>query len=85
MEAAVAAKPDKGNVAIDVNECKGCGLCVRACKPAVLRLDTHLNRYGYHTAVYDGKGCNGCGLCFFACPEPGAITVWRRPGPVSAN
>jgi 2-oxoglutarate ferredoxin oxidoreductase subunit delta len=69
---------DKGNVAINVGECKGCGLCVKACTPGVLRLETHLNHYGYHPAVYDGHGCTGCGLCFFACPEPGAITVYRR-------
>ena len=71
-------KRDKGNVRIDAEECKGCGLCVRSCKPGVLHLAQHLNRYGYHPAVYDGKGCNGCGLCFYACPEPGAITVYRR-------
>jgi NAD-dependent dihydropyrimidine dehydrogenase PreA subunit len=69
---------DRGNVTIYEEECKGCGLCVRACKPGVLRLAEYLNHYGYHPATYDGQGCNGCGLCYFACPEPGAITVYRR-------
>ena len=69
-------RPDKGCVAIDAEECKGCGLCVAACTPGVLRL-ADLNRNGYHPAVYAGAGCNGCGLCFFACPEPGAITVYK--------
>jgi NAD-dependent dihydropyrimidine dehydrogenase PreA subunit len=71
-------KPDKGSVTIDTEECKGCGLCVVACTPGVLQLSEHLNRYGFHPAVYNGSGCTGCGLCFFACPEPGAITVYRR-------
>jgi NAD-dependent dihydropyrimidine dehydrogenase PreA subunit len=70
-------KPDKGSVAMNSEECKGCGLCVVACTPGVLRLSDKLNRYGYHSAVYDGHGCSGCGLCFYACPEPGAITVYR--------
>ena len=70
-------KPDKGSVAMNSEECKGCGLCVVACTPGVLRLSDKLNRYGYHVAVYDGHGCSGCGLCFYACPEPGAITVYR--------
>ena len=71
-------KPDKGSVTIDVEECKGCGLCVESCTPRVLRLSTGLNRYGYHPAEYQGAGCTGCGLCFYACPEPGAIVVLRR-------
>jgi len=69
---------DKGTVAIDVEECKGCGLCVKSCTPGVLALAPYLNRYGYHPALYAGHGCTGCGLCFYACPEPGAITVYRR-------
>ncbi len=72
-------KLDKGSVAINAEECKGCGLCVSACTPAVLHQAEYLNRYGYHPAIYDGHGCNGCGLCFYACPEPGAITVYKRP------
>jgi NAD-dependent dihydropyrimidine dehydrogenase PreA subunit len=70
-------KPDKGDIAINPEECKGCGLCVDACIQKVLHLSDELNRFGYHPAVYDGRGCNGCGLCFYACPEPGAITVYK--------
>jgi NAD-dependent dihydropyrimidine dehydrogenase PreA subunit len=74
----VALREDLGTVEINQEECKGCGLCIEACVPKALRLAEHLNRYGYHPAVYDGHGCNGCGLCFYACPEPGAITVYKR-------
>jgi 2-oxoglutarate ferredoxin oxidoreductase subunit delta len=70
-------KPDLGNVAIDPEHCKGCGLCVVACTPRVLSLSAALNHHGYHPAVYSGQGCNGCGLCFYACPEPGVLTVWK--------
>ena len=71
------AKPDRGLVELDSEECKGCGLCVEACPPRCLRLADELNRYGIHPAAYLGAGCSGCGICFFVCPEPGAITVYR--------
>jgi len=72
------ARPDKGSVEINSEECKGCGLCVASCALGVLQQSDSLNRGGYHPAIYAGHGCNGCGLCFFACPEPGAITVYKR-------
>ena len=68
---------DRGWVDLDAEECKGCGLCVEACPPEVLRLSQRLNPYGYHPAMYLGTGCTGCGICFYVCPEPGAITVLR--------
>lgn len=74
----MTTKPDRGAVRTNAEECKGCGLCVEACPPKVLHLSEKLNRYGYHTAEYDGAGCTGCGICFFACPEPGGIAVLRR-------
>jgi NAD-dependent dihydropyrimidine dehydrogenase PreA subunit len=71
------AKRNRGLLQIDVDECKGCGLCIEACPPKVIGMSEHLNHYGYRTAVYAGAGCTGCGICFMACPEPGAITVLR--------
>ena len=70
-------KRDRGLLRIDVDECKGCGLCIEACPPKVIAMSEHLNHYGYRTAMYAGAGCTGCGICFMACPEPGAITVLR--------
>jgi 2-oxoglutarate ferredoxin oxidoreductase subunit delta len=71
-------EPDRGALDLHSDECKGCGLCVEACPPKVLRLAEHLNRYGYHPVTYLGQGCTGCAICFFVCPEPGGITVLRR-------
>ncbi len=70
-------KRDRGLLRIDVDECKGCGLCVEACPPKVIGMSVRLNHFGYRTAEYAGAGCTGCGICFMACPEPGAITVLR--------
>jgi len=70
-------KRDRGQLRVNEDECKGCGLCVEACPPKVIRLSERLNHSGYRTALYAGKGCTGCGICFMACPEPGALTVMR--------
>ncbi len=67
----------RGSVKVSTEECKGCGLCVDACPPKVLELESGLNAYGVHPAHYKGDGCTGCGICFYCCPEPGAITVYR--------
>jgi Pyruvate/2-oxoacid:ferredoxin oxidoreductase delta subunit len=70
-------KIDRGQMQVDVEECKGCGLCVEACPPKAIVMGERLNHYGYCTAAYKGAGCTGCGICFMVCPEPGAITVFR--------
>lgn len=81
--------PDRGLIEIDEEACKGCGLCVPACPPAVMVLTTRLNSRGYHPVAYLGSGCTGCGICYYACPEPGAITVFvlavpQADGPLPA-
>ena len=67
----------RGKITIDVEECKGCGLCVESCPPKCLELSPELSSYGVHPARYTGKDCTGCGICFYCCPEPGAIIVYR--------
>ena len=73
MNMATLQKPDRGQMKIDTEECKGCGLCAAACPPKVMRLSPGLNHYGYHPAAYSGTGCTGCGICFLVCPEPGVM------------
>lgn len=73
----VGVKYDRGSIQVDINECKGCGLCIEACPPKLIALSESLNHYGYRTATYAGHGCTGCGICFLVCPEPGALTVLR--------
>lgn len=76
-----SARPARGKVTIDVEECKGCGLCVESCPPKCLDLAPELSSYGVHPARYTGHGCTGCGICFYCCPEPGAIVVYRLSRP----
>ena len=80
------SRPDRGQLRVNGEECKGCGLCAEACPPKVIAMSDRLNHYGYRTATYDGAGCTGCGICFMVCPEPGAITVLRAvQRPIVAN
>ena len=51
------ARPDRGKLELNSEECKGCGLCVEACPPKTLRLAACLNRSGYHPVTYRGSGC----------------------------
>ena len=73
----------RGTVAVDAERCKGCGLCVDACQPRLLALDSStLNRMGYHPVqLLDSNGrCTGCGLCAVMCPDV-ALTVYRYKAP----
>lgn len=67
----------KGHVEIEVDQCKGCGVCVEVCPPGVLELAEELSPYGVHAAQYKGEGCTGCSICYYVCPEPGGITVYK--------
>ncbi|MGB6610501.1 MAG: ferredoxin family protein [Acidobacteriaceae bacterium] len=80
-----AGKQDRGQLRVDQDECKGCGLCIEACPPHVIQLTERMNHYGYRTAMYVGAGCTGCGICFMVCPEPGAITVLRLAGRAASS
>ena len=69
----------KGATVVDVERCKGCGLCVVACPLKVLSLTTkNVNQKGYNyaEAVLEDT-CTGCTSCAIVCPD-GCITVYRK-------
>ena len=59
------------NWSIQVDSCKGCGLCVDACPKQILRIDPDtINPKGHSPAqMLDQSRCTGCGFCALMCPD----------------
>lgn len=67
-----------GKLQIDIERCKGCGLCVAACQRNLMDISDRINSHGYHTVqITDEKECIGCANCAEMCPDV-AIEVWRE-------
>lgn len=67
----------KGYIEVDVNRCKGCGLCIEACPKGCIRLSDKVNTKGYRYAEQpDAQTCTSCTACGVMCPD-GCITVYR--------
>lgn len=68
----------KGKVEIDIEFCKGCGLCIPACKFGVLSIGDKFNSKGIKYAVASNpENCTGCMMCAITCPEI-CIEVYRE-------
>jgi 2-oxoglutarate ferredoxin oxidoreductase subunit delta len=61
-------RESRGTVVIDVERCKGCELCIRACPPDVLVMSTDVNATGYRYPLLQ-PGCTGCTACQMVCPD----------------
>ncbi|MCK5559542.1 MAG: ferredoxin family protein, partial [Thermoplasmata archaeon] len=55
-------------IEIDVELCKGCGICIEFCPMKVLEESDKINKRGYYppTAVKEDE-CVGCRLCELLC------------------
>lgn len=68
----------KGNIVVDTEACKGCGVCVVSCPTKVLVQGTKVNSKGYpYTVLSDGLDCIGCASCAMVCPDS-CITVYKE-------
>jgi len=67
-----------GKIIINIEQCKGCKLCVIFCPKQLIKLSERLDPAGYHPAEFIDNGqCNSCGLCYQMCPDV-AIEVWKE-------
>jgi 2-oxoglutarate ferredoxin oxidoreductase subunit delta len=69
----------KGTVAIEIDRCKGCELCTKACPQDILHMSrSNFNARGYRPVeLVDPEGkCTGCALCALMCPDV-VLTVYR--------
>lgn len=68
----------RGVVVVDVERCKGCGLCIAACPQKVLAFSGTLNKSGYDVvSVAKPESCVGCAFCAITCPDI-ALSVYRE-------
>ncbi len=58
-----------GKVIIDMERCKGCGLCVAFCPKGCIVISGKSNKNGYFPAQADSTNCTGCTACAIICPE----------------
>ena len=65
-----------GKIIIDIQRCKGCGLCVQVCPKNSIVISKQSNKNGYFPAQTNNTDCSGCAACAIICPEA-AITVYR--------
>ncbi|MBW2268110.1 MAG: 4Fe-4S dicluster domain-containing protein [Deltaproteobacteria bacterium] len=71
----------RGTLRIDTERCKGCELCIPACRPGVLTMSTSLNGRGFAYPELV-PGCTGCSACLLVCPDF-CFEVFRYETPVS--
>jgi 2-oxoglutarate ferredoxin oxidoreductase subunit delta len=66
-----------GKINIDMERCKGCGLCVTVCPRGCIVLSGKSNKNGYFPAEpANAASCTGCAYCAVICPES-TIEVFR--------
>jgi 2-oxoglutarate ferredoxin oxidoreductase subunit delta len=74
-------KETRGTVAMAIDRCKGCELCIPACPVRVLAMTVEHNVNGFHYPVLS-EGCTGCTACQKVCPDF-VFEVYKLEGAVS--
>lgn len=66
-----------GRIVVDIERCKGCGVCVPTCPTNVIQLAEEVNGKGFHYAhMANPEACTGCMNCALVCPDA-VIKVYR--------
>ena len=56
-------------VKLEVERCKGCYLCMAACKKEAISLSNYTNKKGFITVQVDEEKCVQSGSCYTMCPD----------------
>jgi 2-oxoglutarate ferredoxin oxidoreductase subunit delta len=64
-----------GRIIIDIERCKGCGLCITVCPKNGIAISKKSNKSGYFPAEAVNADCTGCAVCAIICPDV-AIEVY---------
>jgi 2-oxoglutarate ferredoxin oxidoreductase subunit delta len=66
----------KGAIVIDVERCKGCGVCISVCAEQLIAQSKDVNVKCYNYAEMVNGDCIGSAACGIVCPD-GVITVYK--------
>ena len=67
----------KGAILVDMEACKGCGVCTVNCPCKVIELSKEVNGKGYnYSYMKNPDDCIGCANCAIVCPD-GVISVYK--------
>ena len=75
-----SGSPSFRPILVALERCKGCSLCIDACQPGALALDTgSVNAMGHHAVqLVHPEACTSCAKCARMCPDA-ALTIFARP------
>jgi 2-oxoglutarate ferredoxin oxidoreductase subunit delta len=71
-----------GRIVINMERCKGCGLCVAVCPKGNIAVAQESNKNGYFPAQAKNTGCTACTQCAIVCPEGIIEIVVEEPDKV---
>ena len=69
-----------GRIIIDIERCKGCGLCVAVCPKSGIAISKKSNKSGYFPAQPSNTDCTGCAVCATICPDVAIEVQQDDPG-----
>ena len=71
-----------GRIVIDMERCKGCGLCITVCPKKNIVIAQESNKNGYFPAQAKNDGCTACTQCAVMCPEGSIEVLLEQPDKV---